>query len=229
MNLIDETKFNYVNMPLRDKRIIEPYRNKSIFIDTLPDMVFRHMEDHDAFFLTMTFKNTRIQPEYKVFKEYFNFFRRQLDHKLLSHSKQYNRSPKLILVPEQAMQIHFHGFVLIHKETRAKFDEKLVTKIDQEFIEKLNETRTSLTLHHSLINSYPDSVKFQNLQNAFHAESGRLLAMTPILTVADYKMYELSAQDVHPTASYSTKNFRSSSFADDQIILETKPSPKSHK
>lgn len=229
MNLINETRFDYVNMPLRDKRIIEPFRNKSLFINNLPDMVFRHMEDHDAFFLTMTFKNTRNQPEYKVFKEYFNFFRRELDHKLLSHSKQYNRSPKLILVPEQPMQIHFHGFVLIHKATRAKFDEKLVTKIDQEFIEKLNATRPSLTLNDCLINPYPDSLKLQNLQNAFYAESGRLHAMTPMLTVADYKMYEISAQDVRPTAGYSTKNFRSSSFTDDQIILETKPKPKSHK
>lgn len=230
MDPTEPKKYNYAGIPLRDQIALSPYRNKHDFISALPEMVKEHADDYAAYFLTVTFKNKRAAIAYEDYKEFFNFFRRKLDQKLLADLKQDSLKPKLIMFPESAPELHFHGLVLVHKHTHQKFMRKCVEKVEDEFIDKVQATRPCVHLKPALTNPYPEAVKLNALQGTFHVEKGRLFSTKGILTVHEYKMYPmLSDEDLSRATTYCSKSFLQSAFNDDQIILETKLSTKSHK
>lgn len=226
-------KYDYINIPERDKERLIPYKNKHDFINALPKIIQDHLNDYDIYFLTITFKKVPTMLSYRIYEEFFFHFRKNLERYLLSDRRHDFTKPKLILVPEKLPDLHFHGFLMIHKMTNDKFQKKFILKVENEHVASLDTMKKSIRFYHKRLNPYPKTLNFQKMRALFalayepHERTIKqkrfIHEAKTLLNVHTYKMYKIhSDHECEIVSKYSCKKFLQSSFSIDQIILEVK-------
>lgn len=176
-------------------------KNKQLLIQHLPSIITSRINDHNLFFITMTFKEMRKDYDYIHYQNYFRSFRQQLDNSLMLRARDYKSKSCLIVIPEQNPQVHFHGLMCINKNRSQRFLEKCVTDIQEEYSKRLKANVLSFRLQNKFINPCSNNP----------------------LVVSDYRFNPIhSIEEARRCFNYSAKNYTYSNFSDSDIIIETK-------
>ncbi|PCJ95098.1 MAG: hypothetical protein COA45_12560 [Zetaproteobacteria bacterium] len=225
--------YQMYDIPDRDKYLLRPYRDKEQFINEFPKMMSAYESKHNLYFATFTFTNLKLSVPYSRYEEYFRYFRQKLDNSLLSNSYHYQKRPFFFLFPEAIPQTHFHGILFLHKQTSKNFQNKCILEIKNEYSEKLAEDVSSIRLKKKFINPYPKEINDQHAQakiirsKRFKDRSTYqkqiLHIEKPMLKISDYRISLIASPEQQMKSfRYSVKNFISSRFTLDDIIVESK-------
>jgi hypothetical protein len=168
----------------------------------------------------------------EAYKEYFKYHRQKLDNALMNNSKAYRKQPKLILIPELEPSRHYHGVLLVHKETTKNFNNKCLSRIDIEYVEALGEERMSVRLEENIINPYPKWITNTDLQaklvketpynNRTAYEQNIISNAKATLKIADYRIHPIGIDESQRINQYCLKHFFNSDISIDDIIIEMK-------
>lgn len=170
--------------------------DKKLIIQKLPSMILNNTEDHDVFFVTFAFQNVHQMLDRAVYTNYLKAFYQKLNQFTLNRpSLKPEKKAKFILFPEKSHKSktlhmnksdHFHGFLLIHKDCRQKFDAKCTSTIEVVDPET-GEIKNALRFINPLVNQERERIKIHNVD-----------------------IQELSSKDDITTVSYyMTKRFES--------------------
>lgn len=216
--------------------MINEYKDKKSYHKLIPNILSSHSDGYEAFFVTYTFTDMKQSYPIEAYQEYFKYHRQKLDNALMNNSKAYRKKPILILIPELIPSRHYHGVLLVHKETTNNFNNKCVSKIDMEYVEELDEERMSVRLERNIINPYPKWITNTDLQAKFIKETpyskrtayeqNIISNAKPILRIADYRVHPLRTDEVERINQYCFKHFFKSDLSIDDIIIEMKDNKK---
>lgn len=209
---------------------LENYNSDKIIAENLPELLKNNSIDHQIFFVTFTFENTKLPDEYINYTAFFKRIFEKINQSLLTSSRQSFGACKLILIPEKSnahtneihfKNRHFHGFLFIRKSHLEKFTRKCVKEIIE-----CPETKTeTLILQEKIIYPFskqkslfarmlldaPSRSKFKNLQTEL------------LLKVFSYKIYPISTEnDFIATSKYCGKNFFRHDLSDKDLIIFAK-------
>ncbi len=189
------------------------------FTKTLPELIASKLVDYDVFFTTITFKDVLFNPQKQLYETFFERFRMRLDNQLLQSTYPDEIKPVLLLIPEKTHKAtkmfsctHYHGFLLVHKRTRKRFEEKCVTKVALEKTPK-NGEKNCFHLNSRILNPYG-------------IEEIQAVSSNSLLTIDDYKIFEIfNMSEIVAVSKYSGKDWTFSDFEFDDVILTSKPKP----
>ena len=215
---------------------MNPYYNhkcKKDFIINFPEFIETQQDKYNCYFTTFTFPDLKKDYPYRLYREFFQCFRKRLENNLLQRSTEYFKRPILALFPEAFPQIHFHGILLTHKLTSNRFTKRCVKDVVIEYNDKLERNVSSIRFHDNLMFPYPKHIKAHAFQTKiineidYNDRSNHQKSLTfrtqPLLKIQDYKIYPISSKEERKKISrYSTKKFAYSEFTTDDIIFETK-------
>lgn len=170
--------------------------DKKLMIQNLPDMILNNASDHDLFFVTFTFENVHQMLDKAVYTNYLKAFYQKLNQFSLSKSsRKPEKKAKFILFPEKSHKSktphmnksdHYHGFLMIHKSCRQKFDAKCLDTVEVVDPET-GEITDAFRFKDLLINQKRERIKAHNVD-----------------------VQELSAEsDIKTVSHYMTKRFES--------------------
>lgn len=146
--------------------------SKKTFVKNLDTIVANNMIDHDIYFVTFTFENVHKMQNRNVYTNYFKAFYQKLNQLTINRpSKNPENKARMILVPEKSHQCkckhmsksdHYHGFLMMKKTTREKFERKCIYDATCEFDYSLQTFRRNYLLKDELLNQTRDSIKIYN-------------------------------------------------------------------
>lgn len=205
------------------------YKDKKDFADNFNQMIQEHRNNYDPYFVTFTFEDIKANYAYKDYGVFFHYMFQRFDNALVLNSTKYEKSPILILIPETNPAIHFHGILLIHKNTSIRFLKKCVSNITHVQTEEKNSFYMSLGAHYQLQNKidcpYPNKYKNNAIQDALCNEYNQKVPM-----LDSYRIHYLSTKnDVERCCSYSCKHFTKSKFSCNDTIIHKKLKPTKYK
>jgi len=151
--------------------------NNNQYIKAVQELLLERSSTHEIYFMTFTFTDMKQERHIDDYHEFFRNYRQRLDNVLLSNTKKFHRRPILLLYPEQYPALHFHGFLLIHKDTSEKFNRRCVQSITEEYIEKLGCFKPSLELKKKFIEPY-SKARYQQVQALQAVLAGKLKSRT---------------------------------------------------
>jgi hypothetical protein len=206
--------------------------HKDDYIQSISAMIQERSSSHEIYFMTFTFTHMRQERPIDDYLEFFQYFRQRLDNSLLSNNKKHHRRPVLILYPEQHPALHFHGFLLVHKDTSDKFNSKCVKNITSEYIEALDCYKPSLELNKKFTEPYPKArykeilassvIRETKLKSRTRAQKLLMQRTRPALRIQSMKIHPLYKEDEYGcVTSYCMKHF-DKDFTYDDVIVETK-------
>lgn len=206
--------------------------HKDDYIQSISEMIQERSSSYEIYFITVTFTQMKQERPIDDYLDLFRYFRQRLDNALLSNNQKYHRRPVLILYPEQYPALHFHGFLLLHKDTSNKFNDKCVKNITSEYIEALDCYRPSLELNKKFNEPYPKARYTEVLASSVIRETKSksrtqvqklLMQRTKAaLRIQSMKIHPLYKQDEYKNVTgYCLKHF-DKDFTYDDVIIETK-------
>lgn len=201
-------------------------QDKKEFIEALPTLLQNNSHEYDIYFVTFTFQNTFRDYPHAHFQNFFDKLRSKIDQFVLSHPDVRKVRPALILFPETSNQPvqqkmytnpHFHGFLLIHKDTREKFERKAIARIMTK--ETSSGTKQVIHLCDRVINPFLPLSK--NLTSSNVQNNAR-----PALCVYSHELYLIkNVSEFFATSYYSSKCYLSRDFSYDDVIISSKMIP----
>ncbi len=222
--------------------ILYEYLNKnmkSTFKETMKTFLYESQSLYDTYFVTFTFceRNVSIKRDANKF---FEKMIQRLNNKVMPNHKLYKRSAVLILFPEYDpcySKLHFHGLMLIHKQTTRNFFFKcrrdaIPTFAIDAFEKKKKDEKNALDERcHTRLSDYiiKPFTKFVHQKNKrLNDHPAYTQPIKPCLTIADYRIYKTpSFDDTARAFDYAQKHFQDNSFdyADCLIYKRTKKNP----
>lgn len=177
---------------------------KKVMIESLPQIVNAHTNDHEIYFITITFNNIHHQFSRETYTNYFKSVYQKFNKHCLNRPQKHTElKVKLILVPELSFHRterkmmkahHYHGFLMVHKDTSLKFQRNCIEKIES-IID--NESKRPINLYHFKTGIFSQSRHFLK---PFSIQTEKLF----------------SAEMINKASGYATKKFQ----------FETKPFEK---
>ena len=209
------------------------YIKKSTYVNAVQEVVIENQEKYDVYFVTFTFTRNPYAPQFRLYEEFFEKFRKRLDCALLNNFTAYEKAPILYLFPEMNTDpnlpgLHFHGFMCVDKHCSINFKRKCVFQTFDEEIQdselKIIGSRESVRLNAKFVHPFARKDKRKSISPLDEKQS-----KIPFrLKVKDYRIYKMtSEEDIQNTHRYSVKNFfKNSTLNTDSIIFERKVKPK---
>lgn len=196
-------------------------KNKEIIIENLPKMISDLLHERDIYLTTFTFKNSSFEPSKADLRNYFTAFFQNINTNSMNQKKlNSHKKCMLIAFPEisfkksiknKTASIHFHGFLMIHKDNNERLLSRAVEKTTLEYDERLEKDVSVLHLKSKIINCLRSNNK-SDFQTPLKLQSYSI------------DVRHLTGQsDIERAAYYMTKKFRYNFTYDDiQIYCNMK-------
>lgn len=132
-------------------KLYEDNFNKSVLMQSLPQIISDHESDYERYFMTVTFESRHLVAKRSDFVHFFSNFYRRLNQATINHvAKTFKYKAKVIAVPEKSISNkysnipHYHCVLMIHKNVHDKFVKKCIVGERQVDFQTVHEMEAKL-------------------------------------------------------------------------------------